>query len=118
VGTVIQIVTIVTSVLAGGGLVRLFTVRAERNKILGEGEVAQANAAKTYHQISMEMIQEARQQTNEFRDRLEDISTKFDRANDELDQLRGRIRDLTSELDERNKRIRELERALAGKENA
>ena len=94
----IQILTIVTSLVAGGGILRLVTIRAERNKILGEGAVERAIADKTYHEMNMEMLREARVELGYLRG--------------EVDELRVRVKNLSTDLDVKDRRIRDLEAQL------
>lgn len=109
---VIQILTIVISIATGGGLVSLLTVRAQRDRIVGESDVSKANAAKTYHEISMEMIEEARQQVAEMRSEMKSMKDELQETNLEVKALRGRVKELTEALDEKDRIIRLQEKEL------
>lgn len=111
--TLIQVITVVVSVITGGGLVSLFTVRAQKDKIIGEGDVAKANAAKTYHEISMEMIQEARQQVADMRSQMKDLQADLTAAEAKVVSLTRKVEELSDMLDEKDRIIRSQEKELA-----
>jgi peptidoglycan hydrolase CwlO-like protein len=111
--SIIQVITVIISVVAGGGLVSLLTVRAQKDKIIGEGDVAKANAAKTYHEISMEMIQEAREQVSDMRAQMKDLQTELVRAEEKVAILTRKVGELSDLLDEKDRIIRSQEKELA-----
>lgn len=110
---ILSLVTAIMAFVAGGGIVRLFTVRAERNRIIGEGEYAQANAAKTIQEMSMEMLQEARVQVSEMKSDMLSNKNAMRDLNGEIDLLREKVRVLTDELDKKEQIIKEQARELA-----
>lgn len=107
---VLQIFTTLASLVIGGGFVRLLTVRAERNKILGEGEVSQANAAKTYHEISMELLAEAREQAKGFKNDIAAMQAQMDGLQRKVQELSDLLEEKDREIIERDRRITELQR--------
>jgi|SRR5690348_5107383 len=111
--SVIQIITVIISVIAGGGLVSLLTVRAQKDKIIGEGDVAKANAAKTYHEISMEMVQEARKQMSDMRSQMKDLQSELSLAERKVTALTRKVEELSELLDEKDRIIKQQEKELA-----
>lgn len=97
----IQILSLVAAVISGAGLSQLLTVGAQKKRITGEGAVAEANAAKTYHEMSMEVFREVRQEADK-------LHGKVSQLTDEVETLRVQIHSMSMQIDEKDRLIRIL----------
>lgn len=93
-----QILTLLVALISGAGLSQLFTIGAQRRRITGEGALAEANAAKTYHEMSMEVFREVRQEADK-------LQGKVTQLTGEVETLRVQIHQMSAELDEKDRII-------------
>lgn len=100
-GTLGQIISMIVAVISGAGLSQLLTVGAQRRRITGEGAVAEANAAKTYHEMSMEIFREVRQEADKLQSRVAAMTI-------EVENLRVQIHILVRENDDKDREIARL----------
>jgi len=103
-GTLGQILSMLVALVSGAGLSQLFTVGAQRRRITGEGAVAEANAAKTYHEMSMEIFREVRLGADKLQDRVSRLIT-------EVEGLQRQVHIMTLQLEEKDREIARLKGA-------
>lgn len=97
----IQVLTLLAAVVSGAGLSQLLTVGAQKRRITGEGAVAEANAAKTYHEMSMEIFREVRLEADKLQGKVTLLTT-------EVESLRVQIHSMSIQLEEKDRLIASL----------
>jgi TolA-binding protein len=96
--TLSSILTFVVALVSGAGLSQLLTIGAQRRRITGEGSVAEANAAKTYHEMSMEIFREVRLEADK-------LQGKVTQLTGEVETLRVQIHSMSVQMDEKDRII-------------
>jgi hypothetical protein len=101
--SVSEIIQFIVALISGAGLTQLLTVGAQKRRITGEGAVAEANAAKTYHEMSMEIFREVRQEADK-------LQLKVSSLTSEVEILRVQIHSMSMQMEEKDRIIASYKR--------
>lgn len=101
--TLAQLLSLVGALVSGGVLGQLFTLGAQRRRIIGDSAVAEANAAKTYHEMSMEIFREVRVEADKLQSRVQQLTS-------EVENLQRQVHIMNIQLEDKDREIERLKK--------
>lgn len=99
-----QIVSLLVALIAGGVITKLISLPFDKRKSTDDSQLSQASAAKTYHEMSMEIFREVRIEADKLQLRVQLLTT-------EVESLHRQVHLMTLQLEEKDKIIESLRRS-------
>lgn len=98
-----HIVSLLVALAAGGFLTQLLSFGFQKRKSQDDSQLSQASAAKTYHEMSMEIFREVRIEADKLQTRVQQLTT-------EVESLHRQVHLMTLQLEEKDKIIESLKK--------